>query len=353
MDMEVIGHISSIINNPSMNPHCISTWSLLLLSSLVTGCATVAVDYRRVSVPQEAGIVLTQMTDSDEHVRGPSPRATDTVITIQPHHWFDISPDGQLIAYIGIRGNKRSITVGSLVGNEPAAIRAVEGIVTDITFSSDSRSLVVSSLGRGGSTVFLCAIDSGFSCRKLIDSTDLLRAKVGRAYLSLLSEPTFSQDGNSLLFSTPQPRLLKYDMRLGKVTLLMHGGSPSYFPDGQRFAFVRPNRATGRSDLWVCCDPFRHEKLLVSLHDFGILQPAVSPDGKRIACVARSEGASATPNLDIMLMNSDGSHTRRVTFHPGHDVCPRWSPDGKSIYFISQRGTDKGQWNIWRMDLPQ
>jgi Tol biopolymer transport system component len=336
-----------------MNPRCIGTWSLLLLSSLVTGCATLAVDYSRLSVPLEAGIVFTQMTDSGEHVQGPSPTATDKVITIHPHHWFDIAPDGQLVAYIGIHGKKRSIIVRSLAGSEPAAIRAVEGSVTDLAFSSDSRSLAVSSFIRGRCTVFLCAVDSGFSCRKLIDSTDLMRAKVARVYWSLLSEPTFSQDGNSLLFSTPQPRLLKYDMKLGRITLLMAGGSPSYFPDGQGFVFMRPNRVTGRADLWVCHVPFRHEKLLVSLHDFGILQPAVSPDGKRIACVARSEGASAPPNLDIILMNSDGSHTRRLTFHPGHDVCPRWSPDGKSIYFLSQRGTEKGQWNVWRMDLPE
>jgi Tol biopolymer transport system component len=336
-----------------MNPRWIGTWSLLLLSSLVSACATVAVDYRQASVPLEAGIVFTQMTDSDEHVQGPSPTKNDKAITIYPHHWFDISPDGQLIAYIGIRGNKRSITVRSLAGNEPTAIRTVEGNATDISFSSDSRSLVVSSFTRGKCTVFLCAVDSGFSCRKLIDSTDLLRAKVGRVYWPLLSEPTFSQDGNSLLFSAPQPRLLKYDMGLGTITLLMYGMSPSYFPGGQRFAFVRTNRVTGRADLWVCYLPFLRQKLLVSLPDFGILQPAVSPDGKRIACVARSEGASATPNLDIILMNSDGSHTRRLTFHPGHDVCPRWSPDGKSIYFLSQRGTDKGEWNIWRMDLAQ
>jgi len=55
--------------------------------------------------------------------------------------------------------------------------------------------------------------------------------------------------------------------------------------------------------------------------------------------------------LDIFIVNIDGTGLTRLTFHPGRDMCPRWSPDGNSIYFLSQRGSQQGEYNIWRMDL--
>jgi len=37
-------------------------------------------------------------------------------------------------------------------------------------------------------------------------------------------------------------------------------------------------------------------------------------------------------------MNADGSNQTRLTFDPGNDICPYWSPDGAKIYFSSNRG---------------
>src|SRR5581483_1831117 len=40
---------------------------------------------------------------------------------------------------------------------------------------------------------------------------------------------------------------------------------------------------------------------------------------------------------DIWLVNDDGSNPRRLTIHPARDTHPKFSPDGKSIAFTSNR----------------
>jgi TolB protein len=61
--------------------------------------------------------------------------------------------------------------------------------------------------------------------------------------------------------------------------------------------------------------------------------PAWSHDGTRIAYT------SALPdgNVEIFVMNRDGSGMRRVTNHPMGDVTPTWSPSGTQLSFVSDR----------------
>lgn len=53
-----------------------------------------------------------------------------------------------------------------------------------------------------------------------------------------------------------------------------------------------------------------------------------SPDGNRVAF---------SHDKDIYVMNADGSDLTRLTNHPAYDSGPIWSPDGRQILFTSNR----------------
>jgi dipeptidyl aminopeptidase/acylaminoacyl peptidase len=76
--------------------------------------------------------------------------------------------------------------------------------------------------------------------------------------------------------------------------------------------------------------------------DYDDSSPAWSPDGRSIAFVSnRSEAPDRNFNDDIWVVAADntdeGKHLVRVTINPGTDGAPAWSPDGKWIAFTSQR----------------
>jgi Tol biopolymer transport system component len=82
----------------------------------------------------------------------------------------------------------------------------------------------------------------------------------------------------------------------------------------------------------------------------GNVTPAYSPDGKTIA-FSRSTDAF---NSDIFLMSTDGKNMRRLTrTQGGHDVQgeehgPAWSPDGRTLVFVSNRDGNLELYSIGR-----
>ncbi len=66
----------------------------------------------------------------------------------------------------------------------------------------------------------------------------------------------------------------------------------------------------------------------------------LSPDEKTVAVTRWLDG-----NGDIWLIDIERATPTRLTFHDGVDVDPRWSPDGKAVYFSSRR---TGLFRIYR-----
>lgn len=62
------------------------------------------------------------------------------------------------------------------------------------------------------------------------------------------------------------------------------------------------------------------------------VNPAVSPDGRRVAVSQTSQG-----NQDLWVLDASRGTSTRLTFDPARDDFPVWSPDGSRIVFASDR----------------
>ena len=102
--------------------------------------------------------------------------------------------------------------------------------------------------------------------------------------------------------------------------------SPRWSPDGGRLLLVANLENPRRLDLFaINSDGSGLVKVREDARD-----GAWSPDGSRIVYAAMSAG-----QLDVYVMNADGSNARQLTATPDMDYQPLWSPDGRRIVFMS------------------
>ena len=91
--------------------------------------------------------------------------------------------------------------------------------------------------------------------------------------------------------------------------------------------------------------PFTVEKLL-QLHRLS--DPQVSPDGRTVLfSVATPDVAKNARLSQVWVVSIEGDAPRQLTREGTRNERPRWSPDGKRIAFISNRG---GSQQVWLMD---
>ena len=81
-----------------------------------------------------------------------------------------------------------------------------------------------------------------------------------------------------------------------------------------------------------------------------VADPQVSPDAKWVAFVrTTTDLEKGTRNADVWIVPSDGSAPpRALTRHEKTDEAPRFSPDGKTLAFLSARS---GTSQVWLLDL--
>ncbi len=125
----------------------------------------------------------------------------------------------------------------------------------------------------------------------------------------------------------------------------------SFSPDGSQIVFS--GAKGGVSDLYII-DVASGTVRQVTNDRFADLQPAWSPDGLTIAFVTdRGPGtdfdrlAYAQPRLALMTV-ATGQIEPLSLFAGAKHINPAWSPDGRSLYFISDRG---GYNDVFRLDV--
>ena len=164
--------------------------------------------------------------------------------------------------------------------------------------------------------------------------------------------PALSPDGGRLVFSRDlegRRQLILLDLATGAEQQLTSGEHDNiqsvWTPDGAAVVFVRnaqpgvrlqPGDVFGAfqgAEIWRREIATGEESRLVDDAE----NPAVSPDGSRIAYDARRSGARR-----IWVADARGRNALQVTLDSSEAVdhlAPRWSPDGKRIVFQEQEGT--------------
>jgi len=80
-------------------------------------------------------------------------------------------------------------------------------------------------------------------------------------------------------------------------------------------------------------------------------QPALAPDGRSVAYTVREtdlEADRGRTDLWLLDLTVPGAVPRRLTSHPENDSSPRWSADGRALYFLSSRS---GSSQVWRLPM--
>ncbi|HWQ31686.1 MAG TPA: protein kinase [Blastocatellia bacterium] len=166
------------------------------------------------------------------------------------------------------------------------------------------------------------------------------------------TQPAFSPDGEEIAFRSDREGggIFVMGATGEKVQRLIdHGHNPAWSPDGQEIAysdgsFARP------SERGNYPGPLRVVKLATGetrqITATDAVQPNWSPHGDRIAYWGIQGGGQR----DIWTVGAHGGEPVAVTSDPALDWNPVWSPDGRYLYFASDRG---GSMNLWRVPIDE
>lgn len=122
-----------------------------------------------------------------------------------------------------------------------------------------------------------------------------------------------------------------------RITATAPGGkttSADVFVQGE--IIVASNRLGKRTELFALERTNLAAWRKVSSDSIPAQEPAISPDGSRLAFVSTRDG-----NPEIYVMNVDGTEWKRLTTDPAADGAPGFTADGQTIVFHSARGPNK------------
>jgi Tol biopolymer transport system component len=136
------------------------------------------------------------------------------------------------------------------------------------------------------------------------------------------------------------------DINGGSLTQLREGRYPRWSPDGTNIVFEH------LGDIWTISADGTALTQLTSTKDMVEALPSFSPDGKSIVYVSDEiPGKGGGGNINVWVMASDGSRKVQVTELKSWNSWPVWAANG--LFFLSGRGNDQSAaenyQRVWRV----
>lgn len=215
----------------------------------------------------------------------------------------------------------------------------------------------------------------------IYDSYDIFTARPDGSGLKRLTrtpgydaEATISRDGKKIVFtSTRDGDLDIYVMNADGSEVrrltdeLGYDGGPFFSADGSKIVYrahhpkdpqeiadykallsenlIRP----GNLEIWVMNADGSHKRQITA-NGAANFAPFWHPDGRRIIFASNMADPKGR-NFDLYMVNEDGSGLERITYHPEFDGFPMFSSDGKKLVWASNRNNQRpGETNIFLAD---
>jgi dipeptidyl aminopeptidase/acylaminoacyl peptidase len=190
------------------------------------------------------------------------------------------SPDGRYLTFLGSKGEEAKSQVWALnrLGGEAQPLTSVEQGISSYDWSPDA-------------TRLLLAIEDPEEKR------DTTKQKKETPKPWVIDRLQFKRDGTGYLTGDRRTHLYVFELEPKTLTQITSG-------------------------------------------DYDESQAAWSPDGQRVVFVSnRTADPDANSNTDLWIVEADNADTGRtllqLTTNPGQDHSPAWSPDGRSIAYVT------------------
>jgi Tol biopolymer transport system component len=255
-----------------------------------------------------------------------------------------VSPRGDAIAFISNRSGNNDVYVSSPDGSQLQRITDSPAPESAPFWTRDDR--VVFSVWRDSAASVYAA-----SARSPVPT--LVGTAAGR-------QPTIAPDGKKLVYSSGQfPSMQLVEAALDGSNVRVLSKTPSaqfnavYSPDQSQVAFARGDSTTRQLQVWVMNADGSGERQLTrfAVEDGSPQWPAWSPDGSRLAIQSGryNRNAPAENTAHIWVIDVKSGAATRLNTHttPYLDETPSWFPDGRQVAFQSDRS---GRMEVWIMN---
>jgi serine/threonine protein kinase/Tol biopolymer transport system component len=170
------------------------------------------------------------------------------------------------------------------------------------------------------------------------------------------TQPAFSPDGERIAFRSARDGggiFLMGATGESPRRLLGFGYNPAWSPDGKTIVcateeVIGPGGRASRSELWLVDVESSRPKRLETGGD--AVQPSWSPNGRRIAYWGIVPATSRRVIWTVAAEGGEGGEPVPVTDDAFLNWSPVWSPDGRYLYYASDRS---GSMNLWRIRIDE